>query len=57
MLVRDGINLVIIVINETWLKEAKSELEARYSIKVIAIPIPRDLTSPEAPSEVFEILK
>lgn len=54
-LARDGINLVITARNETRLQEVKSELEARYSIKVKIIP--RDLASPEAPSEIFEILK
>ena len=55
VLARDGINLVIIARNETRLKEVKHELEASYSIKVKAIP--RDLADPEAPAEIFEILK
>ena len=54
-LARDGINLVITARNEARLQEVKTELEAKYSIKVIIIP--RDLTNPEAPSEIFEILK
>ena len=48
-------DLVINARNEIRLQEVKSELEARYSIKVKIIP--RDLTDPEAPEEVFEILK
>lgn len=55
VIARDGINLVITARNETRLKEVKSELEAKYSIKVKIIP--RDLANPEAPSEIFEILK
>lgn len=54
-LARDGFNLVIIARNEIRLKEVKGELEARYSIKVKIIP--RDLTDPDAPEEIFEILK
>lgn len=55
VLAQDGINLVIIARNETRLKQVKNELEAKYSIKVKIIP--RDLVNPEAPSEIFEILK
>jgi len=55
VLARDGINLVIIARDETRLKEVKSELEARYSIKVKTIS--RDLADPEAPAEIFQILK
>jgi short-subunit dehydrogenase len=55
VLARDGINLVITARNEIRLKEVKTELEAKYSIKVKIIP--RDLANPEAPSEIFEILK
>ncbi len=54
-LARDGINLVIVARNEARLKEVKSELEARYSIEVKIIP--RDLADPEAPAQVFEIIK
>ena len=54
-LAQDDINLVIIARNETRLEEVKNELEARYSIKVKTIP--RDLANPEAPAEIFEILK
>lgn len=55
VLARDCINLVITARNETRLQEVKSELEAKYSIKVKIIP--SDLSKPEAPSEIFEILK
>ena len=55
VLAREGINLVIIARNEVRLEEVKSELEARYSIKVKIIP--RDLTDPDAPEEIFENLK
>lgn len=55
VLARDCINLVITARNETRLQEVKSELEAKYSIKVYIIP--SDLSKPEAPSEIFEILK
>ena len=51
----DGYNLVIVARNEARLKEVKSELEASYSIKVKIIP--RDLTDPGAPEEIFEILQ
>ena len=54
-LARDGINLVITARNEIRLREVKRELEADYSIKVKIIP--RDLANPEAPAEIFEILK
>ena len=54
-LARDGINLVIIARNETRLNEVKRELEDRYSVKVKIIA--RDLANPEAPAEIFEILK
>ena len=54
-LAQDGINLVITARNETRLQEVKSELEAKYSIKVTTIA--RDLADPKAPSEIFEILK
>ncbi len=54
-LARDGVNLVITARNEDRLREIQNELEARYSIKVIFIA--RDLANPEAPSEIFEILK
>jgi len=55
VLARDGINLVITARNETRLEEVKNELEDKYSINVKIIP--RDLANPEAPSEIFEILK
>ncbi len=55
VLAQDGINLVITARDETRLQEVKSELEARYSIKVKVIA--RDLASPQAPAEIFECLK
>lgn len=51
----DGINLVITARNKDRLQEVKSELEAKYSINVIIIS--RDLSQPEASSEIFEFLK
>lgn len=55
VLAQDCMNLVITARNEKRLQEVKSELEAKYSIKVNIIPC--DLSKPEAPSEIFETLK
>jgi short-subunit dehydrogenase len=55
LLAKDGYNLVLTSRNETRLQEVKSELESRYSIE--AKVIPRDLSDPEAPPEIFEILR
>ena len=55
LLAQDGINLVIIARNENRLEEVKTDLEKKYSINVFALA--RDLANPEAPSEVFKILK
>jgi len=55
VLARDCIKLVITARNETRLQEVKSELEAKYSIKVKIIPC--YLSNPESPSEIFGILK
>lgn len=55
VLAKDGYNLVLTSRNDTRLQEVKSELESRYSIE--AKVIPRDLSDPEAPSEIFEILR
>jgi short-subunit dehydrogenase len=55
LLAKDGYNLVLTSRNETRLQEVKSELEDRYSID--AKVIPRDLSDPKAPPEIFEILR
>ncbi len=55
LLAKDGVNLVLTSRNETRLQEVKTELEDKYSVNVKIIP--RDLAQPEAPSEIFEILK
>lgn len=55
LLARDGIDLVLTSRNEARLREVKLEIEEKYSIDVMIIP--KDLTKPEAPLEIFEILK
>jgi short-subunit dehydrogenase len=55
LLAQDGVNLVLTSRDAVRLQEIKSSFEEKYSIDVKIIP--RDLTKPDAPSEIFGILK
>ena len=54
-LAAEGNNLVLIARNGARLEEVKNELEARYSISVLTMPM--DLSRPGAPQQIFELLK
>lgn len=51
LLAKDGMNLIITSRNETRLKEVKTEIENKYQIRVKVLP--KDLSNPKAPSEIF----
>lgn len=52
---KEGVNLILTSRDEARLQEVKTELEDKYSVTVKVIP--KDLSRPEAPSEIFEVLK
>jgi short-subunit dehydrogenase len=52
---RDAYDLVVVARNEKKLKELTEELENKHGIKVRVVP--KDLSSPSAPDEIFEGLK
>lgn len=54
-LAKDGVNLILVSRDEGRLEEVKAELEEKYS--VTAKVIRKDLSRPEAPSEIFDVLK
>lgn len=55
LLAADGLNLVITARNENNLKKVKQEIEDRYHVKVKALP--KDLSDPKAPAEIFSELE
>jgi short-subunit dehydrogenase len=51
----DQYNLVLVARNEAKLTERKAELEEQYGVLVIVIP--KDLSKPEAPREIYDVLQ
>lgn len=55
LLAEHGYGLVLTSRNEARLKEVKAEIETKSSVDVLIIP--KDLSNPEAPSEIFDVLR
>lgn len=50
----NGCDLVLVALEGEMLEELKHELESQHSVRVLAIEI--DLTRPDAPQEIFDIV-
>lgn len=50
---QDKINLVLVARNETRLKEVSNELERERDYGISVIPIPIDLSAPEAAQQLY----
>lgn len=52
---KDGKNLIIVARNHKKLEELKTEIESKYATTVIVLP--KDLSRPDAPREIFSELQ